>query len=207
VLRWTGTTNGNVTSYTISVSTDGSTFTEVTRGTWPVDPHYNGLLSPQRVQFEAQSARYVSFQADAVAGGGTEAIVGEAAVGSSEAAIGDGGAEGGDATFDAGAEGDIDTTSDNGIVDAFSGGDDVGWESEASRLVPAGSDGAAAGDGSRESSTGDATPDGSSRAGAASPSDAGCTCNLGETRSTPWGPAAIVACVGVLLARGRRRKT
>ena len=205
--RWTGTTNGNVTSYTISVSTDGSTFTEVTRGTWPVDPHYNGLLSPQRVQFEAQSARYVSFQADAVAGGGTEAIVGEAAVGSSEAAIGDGGAEGGDATFDAGAEGDIDTTSDNGIVDAFSGGDDVGWESEASRLVPAGSDGAAAGDGSRESSTGDATPDGSSRAGAASPSDAGCTCNLGETRSTPWGPAAIVACVGVLLARGRRRKT
>ena len=49
------------------------------------------LLSPQRVQFAAQSARYVKFEADAVAGGGTQAIVGEVAVGSSEAAEGDGG--------------------------------------------------------------------------------------------------------------------
>jgi alpha-L-fucosidase len=120
--RWTGTTNGNVTSYTISVSTDGSTFTEVTRGTWPADPHYNDLLSPQRVQFEAQSARYVSFQADTVAGGGTEAIVGEVAVGSSETAIGDGGAGGGDSTFDARADGDMDATSDDGLVDVFKRG-------------------------------------------------------------------------------------
>jgi alpha-L-fucosidase len=203
--RWTGTTNGNVTSYAISVSTDGSTFTEVTRGTWPADPHYNGLLSPQRVQFAAQSARYVNFEADAVAGGGTEAIVGEVAVGSSETAIGNGGADGGDATFDAGAEGDMNATSDNGLEDAFTNDDDVGWESEASRLVPAGSDGAVVEDGSRESSTGDATPDGSSRAGAAAPSDTGCACNVGDPRDAPWGTAAIVACVGVLLARGRRR--
>jgi alpha-L-fucosidase len=201
--RWTGTTNGNVTSYTISVSTDGTTFTEVTQGTWPADPHYNGLLSPQRVQFEAQSARYVTFQADAVAGGGTEAIVGEVAVGSSETAIGDGGAAGADATLDAGAEGDSDAMSDSGPVDAFAGGDDGAWESDASRLVPPGSDGAAAED---VGSAADAASDGSSRAGAASPSDPGCGCRIGETRGTPWGPAAIAAGAAVLLARGLRRR-
>ena len=82
--RWTGTTNGNITSYTIYASSDGTTFTKVTSGTWPASPDYNNLLSPQRVQFTATNARYWKLEADAVAGGGTEAIIGEVAVGSSE---------------------------------------------------------------------------------------------------------------------------
>ncbi len=79
--RWTGTTNGNVTSFAIYVSTDAANFTKVTTGTWPASPTYNGLLSPQRTQFASQSARYVKFEVDAVAGGGTQAVVGEVAVG------------------------------------------------------------------------------------------------------------------------------
>ena len=116
--RWTGTTNGNVTSYTIYVSTDGLTFTKVTSGTWPASPTYNGLLSPQRTQFAAQSARYVKFEVDAVSGGGTQAVVGEVAVGSSEAAAGDGGEvavadSGKGSSADAGISGSTDATLDS----------------------------------------------------------------------------------------------
>jgi alpha-L-fucosidase len=133
--RWTGTTNGNVTSYTILVSTDGTTFTKVTSGTWPADPDYNNLLSPQRVQFTPQSGRYWRFEVDAVAGGGTEAIVGEVAVGLSEAAEGEGGSlaasdGGGDATVDVGLDGSVAATGgsrlDGSVLDASqmtSGGD------------------------------------------------------------------------------------
>jgi alpha-L-fucosidase len=81
--RHTGTTTGNITSYKVLVSADNVTFTQVASGSWPADPTYHGLLSPQRVQFAAQTAQYVRLEADAVAGGGSSAIVGELAVGSS----------------------------------------------------------------------------------------------------------------------------
>lgn len=94
--RHTGTTAGNITSYKIYVSTDNSTFTQVATGTWPADPSYHGLISPQRAQFAPQTAQYVRLEATAVAGGGTSAIIGEVAVGSTGAAAvpGSGGASG-----------------------------------------------------------------------------------------------------------------
>jgi alpha-L-fucosidase len=92
--RHTGTTAGNITSYKVYVSTDNVTFTQVASGTWPADPTYHGLLSPQRVQFPSQTAQYVRLEAIAVDGGGTSAIIGEVAVGSSSATTGAGGAGG-----------------------------------------------------------------------------------------------------------------
>ena len=98
--RHTGTTAGNVTSYKVFVSTDNTTFTQVASGTWPADTTYHGLLSPTRVQFPTQTAQYVRLEVDAVAGGGSSAVIGEIAVGSSGAtgaggAGGNGGAAGG----------------------------------------------------------------------------------------------------------------
>ena len=94
--RNTGTTAGNITSYKVYVSTDNVTFTQVASGTWPADPTYHGLMSPERVQFPAQTAQYVRLEAIAVAGGGTSAIIGELAVGShgTSGAPGDAGAGG-----------------------------------------------------------------------------------------------------------------
>lgn len=92
--RHTGTTAGNITSYKVYVSTDNVTFTQVASGTWPADPTYHGLLSPQRVQFPSQTAQYVRLEAIAVDGGGTSAIIGEVAVGSSGTTTGTGGAGG-----------------------------------------------------------------------------------------------------------------
>ena len=94
--RHTGTTAGNITSYKIYVSTDNTTFTQVTTGTWPADPSYHGLTSPERAQFAPQTAQYVRLEATAVAGGGTTAIIGEVAVGSSGTTVvpGSGGASG-----------------------------------------------------------------------------------------------------------------
>lgn len=83
--RNTGTTAGNITSYKVYISTDNAAFTQVANGTWPADSTYHGLMSPQRVQFPAQTAQYVRLEADAVSGGGTSAIIGELAVGSSDA--------------------------------------------------------------------------------------------------------------------------
>jgi len=79
--RNTGTTAGNITSYKVYVSTDNVAFTQVASGTWPADPTYHGLMSPERVQIPAQTAQYVRLEAIAVAGGGTSAIIGELAVG------------------------------------------------------------------------------------------------------------------------------
>ena len=94
--RHTGTTAGNITSYKIFISTDNVTYTQVASGTWPADPTYHGLLSPQRAQFTAQTAQYVRLEADAVSGGVTSAIIGEIAVGSHDAtgAAGSGGTGG-----------------------------------------------------------------------------------------------------------------
>jgi alpha-L-fucosidase len=127
--RHTGTTAGNITSYKVLVSADGATFTQVASGSWPADPTYHGLLSPQRVQFPALTAQYVRLEADAVAGGGTTAIVGELAVGSSAApgasgaggASGNGGANGG-AVGGAGTSGAAGTSGDgNAGVGGFTG--------------------------------------------------------------------------------------
>ena len=94
--RHTGTTAGNITSYKIFISTNNVTYTQVASGTWPADPTYHGLLSPQRAQFTAQTAQYVRLEADAVSGGVTSAIIGEIAVGSHDAtgAAGSGGTGG-----------------------------------------------------------------------------------------------------------------
>jgi len=94
--RHTNTTVGNITSYKIYVSTDNTNFTQVATGTWPTDPSYHGLISPQRAQFAPQTAQYVRLEATAVAGTGTIAIIGEVAVGSTGAAAlpGSGGTSG-----------------------------------------------------------------------------------------------------------------
>ncbi len=68
------TTNGNITSYKILVSSDNATYTAATSGTWPADGKYQG------VRFGPVAARYVRLEADAVNGTGgaqaTEVVVG-----------------------------------------------------------------------------------------------------------------------------------
>ena len=68
------TTNGSITSYKILVSSDNSTYTTATSGTWPGDGKYQGVL------FGPVAARYVRLEADAVNGTGgaqaTEVVVG-----------------------------------------------------------------------------------------------------------------------------------
>jgi alpha-L-fucosidase len=230
--RWTGTTSGNVTSYTIYVSTDGSTFTKVTQGTWPASPDYDNLLSPQRIQFAAESARYVKFEADAVAGGGTVAIVGELAVGSSEAAVGDagagaeGGADGGqdgapsarseggtDATVDAArAQGGVDATSEAEVEDVAGPiSPEAGIQREAGGVTGGGgSRGGGGTDGGSRATVrpmgSDASIDASGTPGLDSASEGGCACTVGPSGSAPWEPAATVAGAVFVACRGRRRR-
>ena len=68
------TSNGSITSYKILVSSDNSTYTAATSGTWPGDGKYQGVL------FGPVAARYVRLEADAVNGTGgaqaTEVVVG-----------------------------------------------------------------------------------------------------------------------------------
>ena len=66
-------TDGNITSYAISTSTDGSTFTEATTGTWPPD------ATMKVVSFAPVAARYVRLEiqaANGAAGAVTEITVG-----------------------------------------------------------------------------------------------------------------------------------
>jgi len=63
-------TTGNITSYNIYASTDGTTFTKVTSGTWAAD----GMI--KRVQFTPTKARYLRLEATA-ASGATYAVVQE----------------------------------------------------------------------------------------------------------------------------------
>jgi len=111
--RHTNTTAGNITSYKIYVSTDNASFAQVATGSWPADPSYHGLMSPQRAQFAPQTAQYVRLEATAVAGSGTSAIIGEIAVGATGAPAlpgtggtsGSGGSGGGSAKASGGAGG------------------------------------------------------------------------------------------------------
>jgi alpha-L-fucosidase len=67
-------TTGNVTGYTISVSTDGNTFSKAISGTWTAD------AKMKVATFDPVSARYVRFQIDAANGNSavTELTVGGA---------------------------------------------------------------------------------------------------------------------------------
>jgi alpha-L-fucosidase len=68
------TTTGSITSYKILVSSDNTTYTAATSGTWPADGKYKGVV------FGPVAARYVRLEADAVSGTGgaqaTEVVVG-----------------------------------------------------------------------------------------------------------------------------------
>jgi alpha-L-fucosidase len=68
------TTNGNITSYKILVSSDNTTYATATSGTWPADGKYKGVV------FGPLAARYIRLEADAVNGTGgaqaTEVVVG-----------------------------------------------------------------------------------------------------------------------------------
>jgi hypothetical protein len=55
--RQDGNYNGNITSYTISVSTDGTNFTQVASGTWADNP------TLKSAQFPAQTAHYIRLTA------------------------------------------------------------------------------------------------------------------------------------------------
>ena len=68
-----GVTGGNITSYGILVSTDGTTFTEATTGTWPADGKLHTAI------FGPVAARYVRLEARAANGGA--AIVTDITVG------------------------------------------------------------------------------------------------------------------------------
>ncbi|HKC28435.1 MAG TPA: discoidin domain-containing protein, partial [Jatrophihabitans sp.] len=61
--------NGNITSYTISVSPDGQNFTQVAVGDWPGNP------AQKSAAFADRTARYVRLQA--LAGGGNFASAAE----------------------------------------------------------------------------------------------------------------------------------
>lgn len=52
-----GNYNGNITSYAVSVSTDGTNFTQVATGTWADDPTLKSAMFP------AQTARYIRLTA------------------------------------------------------------------------------------------------------------------------------------------------
>jgi alpha-L-fucosidase len=171
--RNTGATAGNITSYKVYVSTDNVAFTQVASGTWPADPTYHGLLSPQRVQFSAQTAQYVRLEAVAVAGGGTSAIIGEVAVGSHGAsgATGDAGAGGsggssgkGDAGADAvaGADGSAIGGTAGGAIAGAGGTGGAGGRGGAGAGAPStggrgGTGGAANGGGSANADAGGGT--------------------------------------------------
>ncbi|MBP5859346.1 RICIN domain-containing protein [Streptomyces scabiei] len=59
----TGTTDGDITSYTISTSTDGTNFTQVATGTWAGD------RAPKVAEWPARNAGFVRIQANAATGG------------------------------------------------------------------------------------------------------------------------------------------
>jgi alpha-L-fucosidase len=61
-------TTGNITSYNLYSSTDGTTFTKFATGTWVAD----GLI--KRLKFPAVSARYVRLEATAINGSGGAVI-------------------------------------------------------------------------------------------------------------------------------------
>ncbi|WP_215453862.1 RICIN domain-containing protein [Streptomyces sp. ATCC 21386] len=59
----THTTDGDITSYTISTSTDGTNFTQVATGTW------TGDRAPKVVEWPARNVGFVRIQANAATGG------------------------------------------------------------------------------------------------------------------------------------------
>lgn len=61
--RQSGGSNGIITGYTISASTDGTTFTPVTSGSWAAD------AAEKSATFTARSARYLRLTATAGVGG------------------------------------------------------------------------------------------------------------------------------------------
>jgi alpha-L-fucosidase len=61
-------TTGNITGYNLYSSSDGTTFTKVTSGTWAAD----GLI--KRLKFPATSARYLRLEATAINGSGGAVI-------------------------------------------------------------------------------------------------------------------------------------
>ncbi|MBO1329811.1 alpha-L-fucosidase [Streptomyces sp. VRA16 Mangrove soil] len=59
----TDTADGDITSYTVSTSTDGTNFTQVATGTWTAD------RATKMAEWPARDAGFVRFQANAAAGG------------------------------------------------------------------------------------------------------------------------------------------
>ena len=58
-----GNTNGDITGYKVSVSTDGNTFTQVANGTWAADP------TPKIAEWPGRNVAYVRLEATAATGG------------------------------------------------------------------------------------------------------------------------------------------
>lgn len=58
-----GATDGDITSYSVSTSTDGVAWTQVASGTWPVD------AKPKLAEWAARDVGFVRLQATAAAGG------------------------------------------------------------------------------------------------------------------------------------------
>lgn len=201
--RHTGTTNGNITSYRVLVSTDGTSFTEVTRGTWPASSITNALLAPESARFAAQTARYVRLEADAVAGGGTAVIAGEVAAGSIEEYPSPG-TDGGTALADAG-----DSASESGgtLADGGDGGADGSLAGENAGRPSDGGDGGTDGnlagvDAGRPSDGGDGGADGSlAGEDADRPSDGGGTAASDGSNPSGGGGGADGSLAGVEAGR------
>jgi alpha-L-fucosidase len=72
--RQLGVTTGNITGFRVLVSSNGSTFTQVTSGTWAADHRI------KRARFAASTARYIRLEATS-ASGANYAVVSEITVG------------------------------------------------------------------------------------------------------------------------------
>jgi alpha-L-fucosidase len=193
--RHTGTTAGNITSYKIYVSTDNTTFTQVATGTWPADPSYHGLISPQRAEFAPQTAQYVRLEATAVAGGGTSAIIGEVAVGSSGAIAvpGSGGASGSGGAGGGGTNASGGTIGAGGISSGGTGGAGGGGTNASGGTIGAG--------GISSGGTGGAGLGGSNAGGS------GGRLGIGGTVSTNGGAGGLGGAAGAASQGGASAQT
>ena len=213
--RHTGTTAGNVTAYKILVSTDNVTYKQVASGTWPADPTFHALLSPQRAPFTPQTAQYVRLEIDAVSGGATSAVIGELAVGSSgvpavetdggvSADSGtDGGTDSGGAPNAGGSAGFGDVSGAvAGSVGTSNGGATAGGSTASGGPgVTTGASGSAGASGSG-SAPGSVAP----TSGASGGADAGgCACTAGRRATGDLDLLAGPLCVALLGLLARRR--
>jgi alpha-L-fucosidase len=206
--REAGNTTGNITSYRLLSSTDGTTFTQVGSGTWPA------TAAVKRAQFPANSARYMRLEAVAV-NGGANAVLGEVAVGSSKMpAIGGSGGGGGASAGSTGSGGGAGTAGAAGTGGSAGSGGSAGGNRGSAGFggsTSAGGAGGTSGTGGsaaiagRSGSTGTAGGAGTTDAGIGTSGTGGAAAGSGgmaATGGSSGGPGGAVGTGGVRDAAG-----